>query len=309
MQALRRSFKPSTSPSPSDPLALPATPAGPVDPPETWELPYRQADNAYYRGVQDAYPRSPRCTEEVPAGALESLRWSCGVQGLHQMFIIPSAVRAVGRKDQRVTSPKSILALGSRAVGLWTEMPEPGVKVVIGLQQLSAIEDVMILLYGRLSFYAAGGRLTVRYNTLARTRIEPALLGLRRRLAGIEEPVPSQAGGGEALPFKWMQTVCSARVRLHEQAPVAYRFATSPARSRHDFERAQLLVLNAHELIYLCDPPAASHRYGEDSFVLPRSGISAVRLGEQSTGFTCNGTHFSLPMHSELRRAAARWLL
>jgi hypothetical protein len=288
---------------------MPAAPAGPLDPAETWEQPYCKADGAYYRGVQDAFPHSPRRIEDIPAEALESLRWSCGVQGLRQIFIIPSAVRAVGWKDQRVASPKSILALGSRAVGLWTEKPEPGVKVVIDLEQLSAIEDVTILLYGRLSFYAAGNRLTIRYNTLARAGLGPALLGLRRRLAGTGEPVPSCADGREALPFKWMYIVHSTRVRLHEQAPVAYRFAVSPARSRHDIERAQLLVLNAHELIYLCDPPAASHGYGEDSFILPRSRISTVRLGEESTGFTCNGIHFSLPMRSELRRAAARWLL
>jgi hypothetical protein len=310
MRNKKQPFEQLTSASYAGSRGLPSAPAGPPDPAEKWELPYCDREGRfYYRGVHDAFPYTPRRTEDLPAGALESLNWACGVQGLHQLFIIPSTVRAVGCKDQKVISPKSILALGSRAAGLWTEEPTAGVKVVIELEKLSAIEDVMILLYGRLRFHSSGDRLTVRYNTLARRSLEPALLELRRRLVGRREPVLPEEDGRETLPYKWMHIVCSTRIRLHEGAPVAYRFATVPGKSRYDIERAQLLVLNHHELIYLCDPVEASHPYGEDSFIIPRARISTVRIGEESTGFTSNGIHFSLPMASELRQGAARWLL
>jgi hypothetical protein len=310
MRTRKWPFEQLTSASYEGSHRLHRAPAGPLDPAEKWELPYCDGKGrSYYRSVHNAFPYTPRRTEDIPAGALESLHRACGVQGLHQLFIIPSAVRSVGWKDQKVISPKSILALGSRAAGLWTEEPTAGVKVVIELEKLSAIEDEMILLYGRLRFHSSGDDLTVRYNTLARRNLEPALLVLRRRLGGHREPVLQEGDGTETLPFKWMHIVCSARIHLHKGAPVAYRFATVPGKSRYDIERAQLLVLNPHELIYLCDPVETSHPYGEDSFIIPRARISAVRIGEESTGFTSNGIHFSLPMASELRQGAARWLL
>ena len=43
-----------------------------------------------------------------------------------------------------------------------------GREGAIPLERLSAIEDVTILLYGRLSFISPSERLTIRYNTLAR---------------------------------------------------------------------------------------------------------------------------------------------
>lgn len=126
--------------------------------------------------MHDIFPHAPRRAEDIPSGALESLSESCGIEGLRQVFLIPRAVRSIGWRDQKVISPNSVLAIGSRAVGLWTEKPEPGVKVMIPLKKLSAIEDVTILLYGRLSFFSFGDRLTIRYNTLARSGLEPALL-------------------------------------------------------------------------------------------------------------------------------------
>jgi hypothetical protein len=193
MRDKRQPFKPSTFLSHRDFPELLFGSAGPLEPPEPWELPYCNGEGgSCYRWVQDAFPRRPRDTEDLPAGALESLRGVCGLEGLQQLFIIPWAVRSVGWKDQRVISPKSILALGSRAVGLWTEKPDPGVKIVIDLEELSAIEDRMILLYGRLSFRYTGDRLTIRYNTLARTELEPALLELRSRWAGSRRSIPRE---------------------------------------------------------------------------------------------------------------------
>jgi hypothetical protein len=238
---------------------------------------------------------------------MESLRDHCETEGLSQLVIFPRAVRSTGWRDQKVISPFSVLAVGSRAVGLWADEPEPGVKAIIPLERIAAIEDVTILLYGRLSFISFGIRLTVRYNTLARSGLLPALLRLRRILAGFPRPIPPEDKGEAELPFKWKRVLHSALVRLDEDASVDFCFANAPRKSHDDIERGQLLVLNPHELVYMCDPAYASHQYGADSFILPRSRITAVRVYENKLKVTSNGTRFSPPMVSELCKAAARW--
>jgi hypothetical protein len=253
------------------------------------------------------FPRSPRGAEDIAEGALESLTQICGLEGLHQVFMIPQAARATGYGDQKVISPPTVLGIGTRAVGLWTERPEPGVKIAIPLERLSAIEDVTILLYGRLSFVSLGGRLTIRYNTLARCALEPALLELRRRLAGSPQPLPREDESSPALPIKWESLLRSPLLRFREDAPVAFRVAIAPRKSRQELDRGQLLVVNPHELVYMCDPPEASHNYGEDSFIVPRLRISRLRVREKYLEVASNGARFTLAMAPELREAAARW--
>ena len=129
----------------------------PQDPAERWELAYSNAgEYAYSRGVFEIFPRNPHRAEEVPREALESLSGSCGLEGLHQLFMIPWTVRSTGWGDQKVITPYSVLAIGGRAVGLWVDKPEPAVKAVIPVERIAAIEDVTILLYSRLSFLSAG---------------------------------------------------------------------------------------------------------------------------------------------------------
>ncbi len=279
------------------------------DPAESWELEYTENEgNSYYRGIYDVFPRTPRRAEEVPQGALEALSASCSLAGLRQVFLIPMAVRSTGHGEQKVISPASVLGLGRRAVGLWTETPQAGVKVLIPLDRLSAIEDVTILLYGRLSFFSHTERLTIRYNTLARSSLRPVLLELRQHLAGPPLPLPLEEPAAADLPVKWRRLLRSSQLRFREGAPVAYRFAVTPRSSRDDIDRGQLLVVNPHELLYLCDPPEASHNYGEDSFIVPRARITRVRVRERYLEVASNGARLSLTMAPELRQAAARWL-
>jgi hypothetical protein len=281
----------------------------PRDPAESWELPYSESEEgSYYRGVYDLFPYRPRREQDVPEGALESLKESCVLQGLRQLFLIPRAIRATGCADQKVISPGSVLGIGTRAVGLWTGEPGPGVKVLIPLERLSAIEDVTILLYGRLSFFSFSQRLTIRYNTLARASLKPALLALRERLAGPPLPLPPEEPEIIELPLKWRRLLRSPQLRFREGAPVAFRFAVTPRSSRDDIDRAQLLVLNPHELLYLRDPLEASHNYGEDSLIVPRPRITRVRAREKYLEVASNGSRLSLTMAPELREAAARWL-
>jgi len=278
------------------------------DPAESWELPWSESeDGSYFRGVCDVFPYVPRRAEDLPSGALDALIECCSLEGLRQVFMIPRAARLAGCGDQKVICPRSVLGIGTRAVGLWTEEPEPGVKVVISLERLSAIEDVTILLYGRLSFISPSERLTIRYNTLARSGLGPALLELRQRLAGPPEVLPREDPGVRELPVKWKRLLRSPLLGFHEDAPVTFRFAHAPRASRQDVDRGQILVVNPHELVYMCDPPEASHTYGADSYIVPRPRITRVRDREKCLEVASNGARLSLAMVSELRKAGARW--
>jgi hypothetical protein len=281
---------------------------GPLDPAEKWELPYTESEGAtYFRGPLEVFPHSPRRAEDIPGGAFDSLGEACGLEGLRQVFIVPWAVRSIGWEDRKVISPGSVLAIGTRAVGLWTEKPQPGVKVVILLAKLSAIEDVTILLYGRLAFLSSIDRLTIRYNTLARRALEPVLIELRKRLSGSARPIPRENQRAEDLPVKWKRLLRRDFVRLDERASVAFRFAKAPKSSRDDIERGQLLVLNPHELVYMCDPLESTHHFGEDSFIVPRSRITGIEVRKDGLEAASNGARVLLPMVPELCKAAAGW--
>jgi hypothetical protein len=277
-----------------------------ADPAERWEAPYTEREGGPYYGGISSYPSTPRRWEEVPAGALSSLREICGVEDLSQLFLVPWAVRFTNLEGEKVITPNSVLALGTHAVGLWTEKPEPGVKASIALDRLAAIEDITILLYGRLSFLSGDERVTIRYNTVAREKLEPALLDLRRRLAGPAQPVPRGDWSSIPLPFKWSHVIQSRVVRLHEDSPVAFRFTTTPRASRSGAARAHMLVLNPHEIVYTEDP--FDDPYGTDSFVISRSSISSARTQGECLSVDSNGAHFLLPMMPELRDAAIQWL-
>ncbi len=286
-----------------------APPHTPRDPAESWELACDESEaGSHNRGIRDVYPHRPRRAEDIPFGALASLHKCCCIEGLHQIFLIPRAVRLTGYGDQKVMSPASVLGIGARAVGLWTDTPEGSVKVVIPLARISAIEDITILLYGRLSFLSLGERLTIRYNTLARFNLKPVLLGLRERLAGPPSSLPREEEQDGDLPIKWRRLLRTPFLRFREGAPVAFRFALAPRASRDDVERCQLLVVNPYELVYMSDPLEASHNYGEDSFIIPRLRITRVRAMEKYLEVASNGARLSLAMAPLLREAAALWL-
>src|SRR5512147_2419419 len=99
----------------------------PRDPAERWEIDCGEPGaSSSPRGIYDIFPRTPRRAEDLPGGALEALNKGCSLEGLDQLFVIPRAVRSTGHGDQRVISPLCVLGIGTRAVGLWTEEPEPG---------------------------------------------------------------------------------------------------------------------------------------------------------------------------------------
>jgi len=281
----------------------------PTDPAEKWEIRFTEAEGgSYFRSERASHPFTPRHVEDIPTGALESLEEVCGLLTLNQVFIVPWAVRSIGWRGQKVISPNSVLALGNRAVVLWTEKPQPSVKLTIPLERVTAIEDVTILLYGRLSFVPFGDCLTIRYNTVARQEMEPALLDLRKRLAGSAQRMPLVQTGTAELPFKWKVLLRDLRVRLEEDSLVISSFAKVPGRSRYEAGRGQLLALNPFELVYLCDPAESTERLGVDSFVVPRSRMTGVRIQGNDLEVSSNGARILLSMAPSLREVAIRWV-
>jgi len=282
-----------------------------LDPAESWELVFSEREGgSYFRGNYASYPYTPRRKQDIPCGAIESLQEVVGLESLHELFIIPWAVRSIGLGNRKVTSPNSVLAIGARAVGLWTEKPQPGIKITIPLQEIAAIEDVTILLYGRLSFVPFGQQLTIRYNMVGRDTLEPALLKLRKRLAGPGRRMPKETAEGPELPFKWHNLLRSAQARLDERAPAAFRFCnTVPKRSRHGQQRGELLVLNPYELVYLCEPLESFGQYGEDSFIIPRSRMTAAQATQEGLAVTSNGAHLSVSMAHALSQTAVTWCM
>jgi hypothetical protein len=62
--------------------------------------------------------------------------------------------------------------------------------------------------------------LTIRYNTVARDGLEPAVLELRKRLTGPAQGIPPEDKGAQELSFKWNNVLHKALVRLQESNPV-----------------------------------------------------------------------------------------
>ncbi len=279
-----------------------------LDPAESWELPFSESEaGPYFRERRGSYPFTPRGAEEVPPEAMSSLAEPCGIDDLHEVFIIPMAVRSTGVRGRKIISPASVLVLGTRAVGLWTARPQPGVRVLIGLEDLCAIEDVAILLYGRLSFLSSGQALRIRYNMVARAALEPALLQLRGRMAGSPRPVPPERPGAPALPFKWEQLLRTPQVRLDGDAPVSSRFASVAEKARRGAPRGQLVVLNPREFMFLCEPAGATNRYGVDTFIIPRERVTGVKAGAEGLEVIAQEARFSLSMAPVLAETAESW--
>jgi hypothetical protein len=80
-----------------------------------------------------------------------------------------------------------------------------------------------------------------------------------------------------------------------------------PARPRRAAPHGQLLVLNPYELVYLCDPAGASNPYGEDSFIVPRSRVTGVKIHEAGLEVSARGANFLLSMERALFEVAIGW--
>jgi hypothetical protein len=287
------------------------------DPAEPWEAPYTEREGGfYYRGYYAGHPSVPRKPDDVPAGAFESLRDACSVSEIGQLLVVPSCVRLIGQGSRKVITPQQVLGIGARAVGLWTEKPAPGLKISIPRETLCAIEDVHILLYGKLSFISSAQRMTIRYNTVCRRVLEPLLSSLRKTLAGPGLTLPSracaEAEGGVAnpagIPYKWNFLLHSPFSTLDDDAPRVFQFSQELWRRWGKRTlRGHLMIMTPYELVSLQDPPGSFHSYGVDSLFIPRARIQGVTLRAKGAEVSAGGARFSLSLTPRLLSAVSGW--
>ncbi len=281
----------------------------PLDPPEAWERPYtRAAGEFFYEYRYAGHPFVPRTAADVPPGALADLRDACGVDSHAEVFVIPASVRFTSSARRKVITPVQVLAIGPRAVALWAEWPAPGIAASISLEELAYLEDIVILLYGRLSFFSARGRLTIRYNTVARRWLEPSLLALRKRISCGSAQVPRARGQPPALPYKWDVILHSPFMDLGGGPPPSYAYCATPARKKKLPAKGQLLLLSSAELIYVRDSLDPLMFYGADRFLFARSRLESVHAESRGLAVSCNGAGVSLPMPRPLMETAVSWL-
>ena len=281
----------------------------PLDPPEPWEAPFSLKDGGFFYEYRYAgHPFPPRSCSDLPEGAFAALGEACGLSSPGAFFVIPASVRFIGHRGRKVITPLQVLGIGPRGVGLWVEASKPCLAVAIGVDDLSAMEDVEILLYGRLSFLSASARLTIRYNTVARRLLEPALVRLRKSLSPSEQQVPRGDMSAADLPYKWGVILESPFLTIAESRQRAYRYQCRPSGRRRLAGKGQLLLLTGLELVFVRDSEDPMNLYGIDRFIFPRSRIESVGAGERVLDIVCGGTAVSLPMEQELVKAALGWL-
>ena len=78
----------------------------------------------------------------LPPGAYQALGAVIGRYGLEDLLIVPATAWSCGRMRRRcLYTPLCVLGAGDRAAGLWVQaLPEPGVRAVIPVGQVAAIE-------------------------------------------------------------------------------------------------------------------------------------------------------------------------
>lgn len=277
------------------------------DPPEPWEgpIPTALADRFRRDSMLD-HPYHPRDVDDAPAGSLAALSAAAGHIRLPQVVVLPETVRSIAGDGRKVRVPDQALAAGTQGVALWAAgPPQPGVRVVIRHEELEAVEDIHILLYGRLSLFGGGKRLTVRYNTVGRGRLQELLAVLREQVPRQPLPVPETAGQVAELPFKWSLLLSERSLPLFEAEPLAWMYGTRRGRRKRQFAAAA--VLTPSELVVASDPQQTLGEipYGTDKRHVLRSRLAAVEYQPPVLSLvTGSGTRLDTKVAPEL----ASWL-
>ncbi len=274
------------------------------DPPEPWEPRISRAETRRLaRDTIAGRPFRPLRPDDVPPGAVEALAHECGAQELDQLVVMPSSPRRVGDGRWRwVETPTQVLGFGNQGVGLWVDAtPAPGVQRVIPHADLAAIADERILLYGRLSFLAGDQALRVRYNTVSRWHLQPALGSLRRSVATQPGPVPDVEP--PTLPHKWRVITNSEMVRPAAGEKVAVFFGSYRTHRRRHACPA-LLAVTSRELIVVRQPYGDPAGYGSDALYVPRQRIEQLEVERSTLRLRAAGTHLELLLDDALAAAA-----
>ena len=293
------------------------------DPPEAWEqeLPQR-AVSLLGRGPTGRHPYRPLREADVPASALTALGTDCGAGDLRQLLVIPASVRPIsaGRRWRWVSTPTQVLGLGTRAVGLWVarsheggpaEVPRGGaagappsmadqvgeIRETIPLRDLAFVEDARILLSGRLAFVAQGRALRVRYSTVARYDLRPALDDVRVALAG--EPLAVGEPAVPPLPVKWQILAQTPAIRLNDSGATVLYDEPRTGRRR---TRPTLVALTPYELVVAREPTQglSVDRYGVDSVHVARRRVERISPAGGSLAIRAHGVDLDLDVGERL---------
>ena len=279
-----------------------------ADPPEQWEravcakdwVPF---DKSWHAG----HPFRPPSWEDLPDGSGDALDQACGLERLDQLFVIPACSRWIGG-NICVWTPTQVLAFGTRAMALWVDVERgPKIPVEIPKDELWAVGNTRILLYSRLVFYGRTQQLRIRYNTVARPQLEPALASLRREIAGPYLAVPPQPKALD-LPFKWSVIAGSEAVVLPSDKPPALLFGERSTGWRRP-PCPVLVALSEQELIVATESIEESGGfacYGIDSLHVPRRRLERAEASGPLLRVRAAGSRLEVNIGAELASAVPK---
>lgn len=269
-------------------------------------------------------PTHPADLGNIPAAAWSALAACCGDLTLERTLVIPGTHKRPSRW-RRPALRTRVVAFGSTAVGQWAEDDRAGTVESIPLDDVRAIDDRLVLLYGRLSVIGRESRIVVQYNAAARRELRESILWLRRKVAGPEfDTRRSFVWIGEQgnerpereLPHKWAYLLGrrdDLRIDPALDEMVAVGDVTEIGRSRG--QATGIAMLGPHELVVAAEPPDAlrASRYGVDLAVVPRCflgdigwsrGNLVIRLREGDN--LTSGPSISRPLDERLYQAMRR---
>ena len=293
------------------------------DPPEPWERELsRAALSRLGRGPTGRHPYRPLREADAPASAVAALAAACGATELRRLLVIPASVRPItaGRRWRWVSTPTQVLGLGTRGVGLWVARSDDGgpatvpsersgglrlvmadldgeIRETIPLRDLAFVEDIRILLSGRLTFVAQDRALRVRYSTVARYDLRPALDDVRAAVAG--EPLALGEPAMPPLPVKWRILAETPSIRLNSrEATVLY----DEPRAGRRRTRPTLVALTPYELVVAREPTQglSVDRYGVDSVHVARRRVERISPAGSSLAIRAHNVDLDLDVGERL---------
>ncbi len=274
------------------------------DPAEPWELP---ADEEILRELStrrfERLPHRPATLAEVPEGALADLRDVVGDLGPERLFVIPRSSRTIGAgRAQWVVTATEVVAVGADRIVIWIKDADgPRIRATMPFDDVVAMLDRSILLYGRLEIIGPDSTIVVRYNTVGQPELRGMLLPVRQHATPAGEPLPEGLGCDPAdLPHKWMALVRSREVmpRGMDSLVVAAGDVANPTPHLHD----GVAVLSGTELVVATDPTpdVSMAQYGVDLLVVARNRLRKIGGSGDSLAVTVGAA----PRDVEIRLVA-----
>jgi hypothetical protein len=258
-----------------------------TDPAEPWEIPVAKKNRSRIESDLPGRPFTPTRLDDIPERSLAALEPICGRLPLDRLFVLPAATRLVDPVSCVVT-PVMVLAFGDEQIGLWVDAGAVGRTLTTPVDRLLAIDDRLILLYGRLRFIAPDGPLVVRYSTVSRGSVGGNVERLRRtmttRAYAVRPAFVWNAPGAAPpdpwrLPVKWRRLLDQTSVRPDPEAPVAIAVGdVAPARPIPGRPASGMAVLSARELVIANEPVEYRDRarYGVDLLAVPREKLDSL---------------------------------